>query len=637
MTVVSLVAWVPVGAAAVTNGADISHSTLSVTPTTLYEGSAVTVNVTVENTGASQQPYNTTLTVDGAVVAYQTGTLNAGATKQVTFTKTLWGAGTYDVAAGGLAAQTVTVDAANAKFHGGPGNLGYYPNQEGPLTEPTEAWNISDGSPQVMQPTIVGDTLYTAFHDGGSLYALDPETGAEKWNATPGGSSGSTWTTPAYANGVLYLGSNDYKLHAINATDGTELWNYTTQTNVRSAPAVVDGVVYFGSNDGNLTAVDADTGDELWYYTMYQPILVESNPAVVDGVVYVSADDDNLTALNATTGTKIWNYTLLDGSQSDPTVANDTVFVGSDTTPTGENGSVYAINATDGTERWNYSIAGDVDSSQVYADGVVYAGSRGGELVALDATDGSRLWNASGSDFRGAPVVAGDVLYVSDYGDSTVHAFNATDGTELWSYASPVNTLYPTPLAWNGYLYYGSGSKFHALTEPAPAVSAVNATNPSGQNLSVSFDSSQALTNVSVSVSGPSSTTFTEADFAESGSGPYTYTLASPYETGSDGTYTVAVDTAKNADGQDGAASESDSVTIDTVAPAVDAGANATVDEDVALDFNATATDAVGVASTSWDFGDGSANATGKNATHTFADPGTYTATFTATDAAGTR
>ncbi|MFK8215259.1 hypothetical protein [Haloferax volcanii] len=69
VTVISLIAWVPVGAAAVTNGADITHSNLSVTPTTLYEGSAVAVNVTVENTGASQQPYNTTLTVDGLVAA----------------------------------------------------------------------------------------------------------------------------------------------------------------------------------------------------------------------------------------------------------------------------------------------------------------------------------------------------------------------------------------------------------------------------------------------------------------------------------------------------------------------------------------------------------------------------------------
>ncbi|WP_244509683.1 CARDB domain-containing protein, partial [Haloferax larsenii] len=159
------------------------------TPDTLYTGSAINATVTVENTGNSQQSYNATVTVDGSVVASKTGSLNAGETTTVSFTKTLWDTDDHDVSVGGLASQTVTVQSANANFHGGPGNPGYYPDQSGPTSTPTELWNMTDGTPMVMQPTIVGDTLYFAFHDGGKLYAVDPVTGAEKWNATPGGSS----------------------------------------------------------------------------------------------------------------------------------------------------------------------------------------------------------------------------------------------------------------------------------------------------------------------------------------------------------------------------------------------------------------------------------------------------------------
>ncbi|MFB1065064.1 PQQ-binding-like beta-propeller repeat protein [Natrinema sp. H-ect4] len=556
-------------AASTTNGPDIVYSDASITPGTMYTGSAVTATVTVTNTGGSQQDYNATLVVDGDVVVYETGQLTASETTTVSFTKTLWQTGARDVSVGGLASQTVTVDEANAKFHGGPANRGYYPNQTGPSTTPVEAWNISDGMPQVMQPTIVGDTLYTAFHDGGKLYALDPETGAEKWNATPGGGSGSTWTTPAYANGVLYLGTNDYKLHAIDATDGTEQWNYSTQTDVRSAPTVVDGVVYFGSNDGNMTALNATTGQELWHYTLYQPVLVESNPAVVDGVVYFGANDDNVTALNATTGEKIWNYTAIDAIQSDATVANDTVFIGSDSShgETAGDGQLYAINATDGTKRWNYTVAGDLDASPVYADGVVYAGSRGGDLVALNAADGTKIWSVTRNGFRGAPVVAGDTLYLSDFGNGTVYAFNATDGTERWYYDSPTANLYPTPLAWNGYLYYGSGSHFYALEQPAPTISNVTATNPSGQDVQVTFDSDTLLSNISVSVSGAETATLEEGDFTESSDGgSYSYTATHPGH--SDGEYIVTILTAADGDGADGANSESDSVTVDTVPPA---------------------------------------------------------------------
>ncbi|MGM0592396.1 MAG: PKD domain-containing protein [Halobacteriota archaeon] len=631
----------------VVDGPNVAYSNAVITPGTLYEGSAITANVTVDNTGTTQQAYNATLTVDGTVVASENGTLNAGASTKVTFTKTLWETGDRSVSVGGLIPQTVTVeDAANPTYHGGPRNPGFYPNQTGPVSEPVEAWNVTDGTPMLMQPTLVGDTLYFAFHNGGKLYAVDPETGTEKWNATPGGRYGSTWTTPAYANGVLYLGTNDYKLHAINATNGEELWNYSTQTNVRSAPAVVDGVVYFGSNDGNLTAVNATTGDEIWYYTMYQPVLVASNPAVVDDVVYIAGNDDNVTTVNATTGEKVWNDTLVDQSQSDPTVANGTVFVGSDSQmgETSGDGQVYALNATDGSKVWNYTMAGDVDSGQVYADGVLYAASRGGSLTALNASwtpmsdEERKLWNVTGNDFRGAPVVAGDVLYISDFGNQTVHAFNATDGTELWQYDSPTSNLYPTPLASNGYLYYGSGSHFYALTEPAPTISNVQVTNPSGTDVRVSFDSDTQLDNISVSISGAESATLTEEnDFTETDTNDGTYTYTTTYAGSSDGTYTATVDTAEDAGGLDGASGQSDNVMVDTSAPEADAGGDRTVDAGALVSFDASeSTDNDKLVAYWWDFGDGETT-NGATATHTYASPGTYTVRLTVSDASRNR
>jgi outer membrane protein assembly factor BamB len=47
----------------------------------------------------------------------------------------------------------------------------------------------------------------------------------------------------------------------------TLLWNYTTGFSVGSSPAVVNGVVYIGSGDGNVYALDAKSGVKLWNYT----------------------------------------------------------------------------------------------------------------------------------------------------------------------------------------------------------------------------------------------------------------------------------------------------------------------------------------------------------------------------------
>ena len=74
------------------------------------------------------------------------------------------------------------------------------------------------------------------------------------------------------------------------------LWRYyPTGSKVYSSPAVVDGVVYVGSYDGYVYALDAATGEMIWrFHTGYN---VYSSPAVVDGVVYVGSEDDHVYAL----------------------------------------------------------------------------------------------------------------------------------------------------------------------------------------------------------------------------------------------------------------------------------------------------------------------------------------------------
>ena len=49
------------------------------------------------------------------------------------------------------------------------------------------------------------------------------------------------------ADEVVYIGSYDDKVYALNASNGNEIWNFTTGGNVRSSPAVSNGVIYIGS------------------------------------------------------------------------------------------------------------------------------------------------------------------------------------------------------------------------------------------------------------------------------------------------------------------------------------------------------------------------------------------------------
>ena len=63
--------------------------------------------------------------------------------------------------------------------------------------------------------------------------------------------------TPAVADGVVYVGSFDYNVYALDATTGQQIWSFPTESYVESTPTFADGVVYFGSFDNKTYAVDA--------------------------------------------------------------------------------------------------------------------------------------------------------------------------------------------------------------------------------------------------------------------------------------------------------------------------------------------------------------------------------------------
>jgi len=79
------------------------------------------------------------------------------------------------------------------------------------------------------------------------VYALNASTGALLWSSATAGGGGAL----AVANGVVYLGSG--KLYALNARTGTKLWSYDTGRGAGS-PIVSNGVVYVGDYNGNVYA-----------------------------------------------------------------------------------------------------------------------------------------------------------------------------------------------------------------------------------------------------------------------------------------------------------------------------------------------------------------------------------------------
>src|SRR5438045_570481 len=110
---------------------------------------------------------------------------------------------------------------------------------------------------------------------------------------------------PAPVNGVLYFGSRDAYLYAVDAATGNLRWRFSTNgiSLEQSSPTVSNGVVYIGgwydvpgfSRKGSLYAVNASTGQLVWEKLMNSGI--GSSPCVADGRACITTDALNLYAL----------------------------------------------------------------------------------------------------------------------------------------------------------------------------------------------------------------------------------------------------------------------------------------------------------------------------------------------------
>jgi outer membrane protein assembly factor BamB len=212
-------------------------------------------------------------------------------------------------------------------------------------------WQLATGGRVRSSPAVAGGVVFAGSMDG-SLYAVELATGRLKWrfdtlgrslrSATYGFDRKSVQSSPAVVEGTVYVGGRDGFLYAIDAETGAEKWRFDHQVSwVISSPAVWDGKVYAGSSDGGfLQAVDARTGREAWRIQI--PAIVWSSPAIAGTTLYAGDGDGVLHAVDARTGRQRWTYRLGAGILGSPVPVGETVLVGSN------DGTLYALGAGSG-------------------------------------------------------------------------------------------------------------------------------------------------------------------------------------------------------------------------------------------------------------------------------------------------
>ncbi len=262
---------------------------------------------------------------------------------------------------------------------------------------------------------------------------------------------GPVRSTPAIGQGMVFVGSGDFHLYALDERSGRVLWRYRADAGVTGSPALSEGVVYVTDQASTVHAVDVETGELVWRVPTGpdRPLpwghesgdVWASSPTLVDDVLYVGSGDGHLYALDRATGQTRWRFATEGRVRSTPAVAEGRVYVGSG------DGRVYALDASSGDLLWRADTEGvslfsgdfgfdrrTVQSSPAVADGRVFVGARDGFLYALDAASGRRLWRVDHqvSWVNGSPAVARGLVVVGSSDGRFVHAVDAVTGEERW-------------------------------------------------------------------------------------------------------------------------------------------------------------------------------------------------------------
>jgi len=303
-------------------------------------------------------------------------------------------------------------------------------------------WQLKTGGAVVGSPSVDLETVYV-LSDDGYLYKLRCNDGFILWKFdTRGGAVAREWNSGAYdylgsaatrAESTIYVGSAANALYAVDAESGTERWHFSTKGSVRSIPAVADGRVFFGSYDHFVYALDAKSGFLLWKSDTLEPVV--SSPIVARGLVYVGSRSSDLFAFDAATGAVRWDYFFWSSwVESSARVRGGVLYVGSS-----DYQQVFALDAADGNERWRSDVDGSVWSTPAVTRERVYVGVAGvadyfiahhGAFYALNRHDGKAVWRHSfpqqGTTWGVAtsPAVADGRVYFGAL-DGTFYAFRA--------------------------------------------------------------------------------------------------------------------------------------------------------------------------------------------------------------------
>lgn len=269
---------------------------------------------------------------------------------------------------------------------------------------------------------IVKGMVYVGCLDG-HLYALDLDSGMQKWKYKAGA---AVKVAPGVRAGAVYFGDEDGTFHCVDAATGKERWTFKTEAEIASSANFAGDSVLFGSYDETLYCLGLD-GKERWKFKVAGgPVL--GCPAVAGERTFVSGCDSNLHVLDTKTGKELNSVNLEGQTGSSAAVVGDQLYVGTMTN------QVLAVDWKKGEVPWRFESQRRPQpfySSVAVTDTLVIAGSRNKHVYGLDRKTGNEIWSfAAKEKVDSSPVIVDKRVFVGCF-DGNLYVLDLARGTEL--------------------------------------------------------------------------------------------------------------------------------------------------------------------------------------------------------------
>ena len=270
--------------------------------------------------------------------------------------------------------------------------------------------------------------LLVASYDS-NLYSLNPSNGQENWSFTD--STNHYIGSPLAAPSAIYAPSSDNNLYAIDYT-GKSFWTapFTTDSPLWAQPATDDTCecVYLTSMDHQVYALNATNGSLIWETPDLGGAIAGSPVLDDNGKLFVGTFNNELLALSTQNGQTIWKFPTQNWVWSGPALVNDILYFGD------IDGNFYAINASSGSELWNFKVDGAILSTPLVTTDQIYITTDTGLLYALDKS-GQPVFNRTiGLTLHAPAVAAGDLILVAPGDQENLIVAIHPDGSQVWSF-----------------------------------------------------------------------------------------------------------------------------------------------------------------------------------------------------------